>query len=186
MRKYLIDAKQEYSSEEISIIPLRNEDKELIRVWRNEQMYHLRQTKPLTAHEQDEYFENVINKLFEQQRPGQLLFSILLKGLFIGYGGLVHINWRDNYAEISFLVETSILENKKKYENLFSYFLKVMVDMAFRELCLNRLFTETYAFRKFHLGILEKNGFIFEGRHKSKVFIDGRYVDTIFHSKINN
>jgi cytochrome b involved in lipid metabolism len=32
--------------------------------WRNEQMYHLRQSKALTPQEQDYYFENVISKLF--------------------------------------------------------------------------------------------------------------------------
>ncbi|GAK91039.1 putative ribosomal-protein-serine acetyltransferase [Nonlabens ulvanivorans] len=45
--------------------------------WRNEQMYHLRQAEKLTEQSQDSYFKNVVSKLFEQEKPNQLLFSFL-------------------------------------------------------------------------------------------------------------
>jgi hypothetical protein len=34
-----------------------------------------------------------------------LLFSFLKNGECIGYGGLVHINWIDQNAEISFMID---------------------------------------------------------------------------------
>ena len=71
-------------------------------------MYHLRQDKPLTEEDQEAYFLNVVAKLFEQERPNQLLFSFLDGDKCIGYGGLVHINWIDKNAEISFIMNTSL------------------------------------------------------------------------------
>lgn len=44
--------------------------------WRNEQIYHLRQAKPLTKEDQNAYFENVVAKLFEDDHPNQILFSV--------------------------------------------------------------------------------------------------------------
>lgn len=58
---------------EYSILPIRSEDRYLIMQWRNEQIYHLRQNKPLTKEDQDSYFEDVVSKLFEQEKPDQLL-----------------------------------------------------------------------------------------------------------------
>ena len=60
--------------------------------WRNEQIYHLRQAKPLTAEDQKNYFSNVVSKLYDQEKPAQILFSFLKDGKCIGYGGLVGYN----------------------------------------------------------------------------------------------
>ena len=60
-----------------SIVPIRYEDRLDIMKWRNEQIYHLRQNKPLTIEDQEEYFNNVVAKLFEQEEPNQILFSYL-------------------------------------------------------------------------------------------------------------
>ena len=38
------------------LVPIRFEDRTLIRTWRNEQMYHLRQMEPLTEEQQELYF----------------------------------------------------------------------------------------------------------------------------------
>ena len=50
--------------------------------WRNEQMYHLRQSKVLTLKDQN-YFKNVISKLFSKKKPNQLLFSFFKNNNFI-------------------------------------------------------------------------------------------------------
>ena len=95
--------KQVYKSGNYTITPLRFEDRLDIMKWRNEQIYHLRQNKPLTEIDQDNYFKNVIQILFNQNLPDQILFSFLKNDVCIGYGGLVHINWTDKNAEISFI-----------------------------------------------------------------------------------
>src|SRR5690554_4318645 len=83
---------QSYTNGKYSIVPIRYEDRFKIIEWRNEQMYHLRQNSLLTIESQENYFQNVVAKLFDQEKPSQILFSYLKDGECIGYGGLVHIN----------------------------------------------------------------------------------------------
>jgi hypothetical protein len=56
----------------------------------------------------------VVSKLFDQDRPSQLLFSYIYNNKCIGYGGLVHINWEDKNAEVSFLMDTNNIESLEK------------------------------------------------------------------------
>ena len=119
MRIYKVLGKKEFKVGEISIIPLRYEDRFMIMKWRNEQIYHLRQAKPLTEVGQENYFNTVVNNLFHQEQPSQLLFSYMKNNVCIGYGGLVHINWVDKNAEISFIMNTELEKNYfKKHINL--------------------------------------------------------------------
>jgi hypothetical protein len=92
---YKVLHKQQFSVGNFSIVPIRFDDRHVIMKWRNEQLYHLRQQKPLTVEDQDTYFNTVVSKLFDQEQPNQILFSFLENGICIGYGGLVHINWID-------------------------------------------------------------------------------------------
>ena len=115
MSSYKVLNKQVFSSGNYSIVPIRMEDRFDIMKWRNEQIYHLRQDKLLTPENQDYYFQNVVDKLFNEDQPNQILFSFLENGECIGYGGLVHINWIDKNAEISFIMDTR-LENERFVE----------------------------------------------------------------------
>ena len=79
----------------------------------------------------------------------------MYKNEFIGYGGLVNIDYSNRKAEISFLVDKDRTLNCKVYEKDFSYFLNFIIDFAYKNLNLNKLWTETYTFRNFHISILE-------------------------------
>jgi hypothetical protein len=103
MRNYRCLTQQEFAKGELKLVPIRDEDKYSIMKWRNEQIAILRQKSPLTKENQEKYFKEVVEKLFETDQPSQLLFSFLEKGNLIGYGGLVHIDWENKNAEISFL-----------------------------------------------------------------------------------
>ena len=105
MPKYICLQHQEQHFGNYSIVPLRYEDRFHILKWRNEQIYHLRQVRPLTEEDQQRYFDNVVSKLYDNPKPDQILFSYLEKGVCIGYGGLGHINWIDRNGEISFIME---------------------------------------------------------------------------------
>ena len=120
MLKYKCLNKQEFQIEEYKIVPIRFEDRYNIMKWRNEQMYHLRQSKILTIEDQDSYFENEVKKLFAQENPNQILFSFLENEICIGYGGLVHLDWSKKSGEISFLISTELESNFfEKFWHLF-------------------------------------------------------------------
>jgi RimJ/RimL family protein N-acetyltransferase len=150
--------------------------------WRNQQRNVLRQEHIITHKQQREYFEKYVFPEYQKTEPKQILFSILEDDKLIGYGGLVHISWINKRAEISFLMETKRSKKKELYKRDFSNFLKFIKKYAFYEKKLNRVFTETYAFRDFHISILEENGFKLEGEMREHIYIDGKFHNSLLHS----
>lgn len=182
MNKYRVLNKQVYESGDYSIVPIRMKDRYMIMKWRNEQIYHLRQEKPLTKAEQDKYFKNVVSKLFEKDKPEQILFSYLEKGKCIGYGGLVHINWTDKNAEISFIMKTEL--EKDNFEKHWSNFLNLIENVAFEELNSYKVYTYAFDLRPKLYKVLEKKFYYKEAILKNHCFFNDEYKDVIIHSKI--
>jgi RimJ/RimL family protein N-acetyltransferase len=173
--------KQIYTDAEFSLVPIRWEDRCEIMQWRNEQIFHLRQNKKLTIEEQDAYFENVISKLFDQEQPEQILFSMLQGETCIAYGGLVHINWKDKNAEVSFLMDTEL--EKTQFNNLWSLYLSMIEEMAFQYLDLNEIYTYSYEVRPQLYIVLDKAGYTEKERISSAIKINNNPVDAIIHFK---
>ena len=184
MRKYKCLSKQEYIHGMFKIVPIRDEDKTLILEMRNEQIYHLRQAEVLTIELQETYFKNVISSLFSQERPSQILFSLLENKEFIGYGGLVHINWIDKNAEVSFIMKTELEKDRFDY-NWINY-LTLLEKVAFKELRFHKIFTYAFDLRPHLYNVLRASGFHEEARLKEHCYFDGKYLDVVINSKINS
>jgi len=176
-------SKQTYTNDNFSLVPIRSEDRYHIMQWRNEQMYHLRQTEPLTKEKQDWYFENVVANLFDHEKPDQILFSFLQNEQCIGYGGLVHINWIDRNAEISFLMNTEL--ESHYFATNWLVFLSQIEIVSFQELKLHKVYTYAFDIRKQLNHVLEKGGFKKEAVLKEHYLHQGRFVDVLIHSKFN-
>ncbi len=161
-------------------------DIESIRQWRNSQMDVLRQKSVITAAQQRVYFDTHIFPSMRVGHPQNLLMSYFFQGQLIGYGGLVHISWENLRAEVSFLLDPSRVANPDVYARDFAKFLGLIKRLAFSELNLQRLFTETYIFRKLHISILESAGFEKEGVLKRHVLIDQKATDSVVHGCLNN
>jgi RimJ/RimL family protein N-acetyltransferase len=166
-----------------SIVPLRYEDRLDILKWRNEQIYHLRQNKLLTVEDQEKYFNTVVDTLFNQEQPNQILFSYLENGVCIGYGGLVHINWIDKNAEISFIMDTAF--EKDNFHANWTKYLSLIEEVAFENLKFHKIFTYAFDLRPHLYLALQDASFIEETRLKEHCFFDGEYIDVVIHSKIN-
>ncbi len=166
------------------ISPLRYQDRYKIMKWRNEQMYHLRQNELLTKSNQDKYFKEIVLKTFDQDNPDQILFSYLEQDNCIGYGGLVHINWTDKNAEISFIMETK-LEN-----DFFSFhwncFLKMIQRVAFQDLQLHKVFIYAFDVRPHLYDAIKTSGFYKEAVLKEHCLFNEKFIDVVISSKINN
>ncbi|UUV21276.1 GNAT family N-acetyltransferase [Paenimyroides aestuarii] len=183
MNSYKVLNKQSYSIGDYSIVPIRFEDRYDIMKWRNEQIYHLRQSKPLTESDQERYFSNVVSKLFEEETPNQLLFSYLKNGECIGYGGLVHINWLDKNAEISFIMNTEL---EKNFFGLhWQTFLRLIQKIAFEDLSLHKIYTFAFDLRPHLYEVIEKCGFIKEAVLKEHCIFNYEFKDVVIHSIIN-
>lgn len=154
---------------------------EPIRLWRNAQLDVLRQTVPLSADEQARYYETSIWPTMSLAEPTNILLSFSEHDQPIGYGGLVHVAWNDRRAEVSFLLAPEYAAAPSEYTSRFAAFLKLIKMLAFDDLRLHRLWTETFATRGDHIKILEANGFQLEGRLREHVSVGGRRVDSLIH-----
>ncbi|MDA9811366.1 GNAT family N-acetyltransferase [Flavobacteriaceae bacterium] len=181
--KYRCLIQNDFGKESFRIIPIRYSDRFEIMKWRNDQLYHLRQKKILTKKDQNIYFKNSVLDLFNSKEPDQLLFSFLKNGNLIGYGGLVHINWFDKNAEISFVMDTK-LENKF-FEANWLIFLELIESLGFNELMFKKLYVYAFDLRPYLYPILEKRNFINEARLHKHVFINKEFKDVVFYSKFN-
>lgn len=180
MPQYICLQHQEQHFDDYSIVPLRYEDRFSIMKWRNEQIYHLRQARPLTEDDQQRYFDNVVSKLYDNPNPDQILFSYLEKGVCIGYGGLVHINWIDRHAEISFIMDTSL--EAEHFAEHWNNYLQMLFKVAFDDLGLHKMFTYAFDLRPHLYPIFEAAGFVREATLKDHCFYNGEYKDVIIHS----
>ncbi len=86
--EYKFLKKSEFKFKQYKLVPVRLNDIENIRKWRNEQMEVLRQNKKLTKNDQERYFKNVIQPTHRQTNPDLILFSMFLNDLHIAYGGV--------------------------------------------------------------------------------------------------
>jgi RimJ/RimL family protein N-acetyltransferase len=183
MRNYLCLSQSIFQENSFSLVPIREEDLYEIMKMRNEQMYHLRQSKLLTVEDQEHYFKNVVATLFENPQPNQLLFSFFRHEEFIGYGGLVHINWIDRNAEISFIMKTELEQDNFDY--FWINYLSLLDKLAFQELNFHKIYTYAFDLRPHLYTALVKAGFKEDARLKEHCFFEGKFLDVVLHSKYN-
>jgi|TARA_B110000483_G_scaffold222811_1_gene280093 RimJ/RimL family protein N-acetyltransferase len=161
---------------------IRMEDAETIMKWRNEQMSALRQSAPLTPSEQKNYFDNVVKPSLSQKQPDLILLRFTFENSLIGYGGLVHIDWGNQRAEVSFLLETERGKDTFQYGRDCSVFLNLLMRCAFDTLDLNKIYTYSYSHRSFHVNAVEASGFRRDGVLREDTKVDGEWVDAVIAS----
>lgn len=154
---------------------------EAIRRWRNAQTSILRQSDPISAPEQSSYFDSVIWPDKPRKEPANILVSFFEDERVVGYGGLVHINWAHKRAEVSFLLDPSFLAEKDRHDQLAFVLIALIKGLAFQDLGLRRLTTETYETRACVIPILERSGFRAEGVLRRHVVKDGVIYDAFIH-----
>ncbi|THD67724.1 GNAT family N-acetyltransferase [Robertkochia marina] len=184
MESYKVLKKQIFNSGDFEIQPIRFQDRFQIKRWRNAQIFHLRQKHPLSDKDQERYFKEVVNQLYDQDRPSQLLFSCFVKNELIGYGGLVHINWEDRNAEISFIMDPRL--ESSHFINYWVAMLKCLEELAFVSLNFNKIYTYAYDLRPKLYEALKISKYTNEAILKEHVYINGVPKSVLIHSKLNN
>ena len=182
--KYKILKKSTYNEKNLFLRTISLSHMEKIRKWRNEQINILRQQKKIHSSEQTEYYHNIIYPEFNSLKPKNILFAIYNKNKLIGYGGMVYISWDHKRSEISFLLDSKIKENTTNFHNCFISFISLIFKIAFNELQLNKIYTETFENRIKLIKTIEKIGFKNEGILKQQYF-KNQYISSFIHSYIN-
>jgi len=162
------------------LCPLEKEDLLKLKEWRNAQMKVFRQFTPLTDFHQEKWYAHL------KEDKSQVLFALLAddskKLKFIGYCGITNIDFRNKRGEISFLVDPKRASKKAIYNKDFLSVLNMLCRYGFEELNLNKIFTETFEFRKEHIKILRDFGFRKEGELREQYFGNGKYFNSVLHS----
>lgn len=181
--KYYQLQEETFKEQDYQLITIREQDMPLIKEWRNEQMKVLRQDRSLSDEDQRNYYKQIVLPSIQEERPRIMLFTYLFQGTVIGYGGLTNIDWGSRRAEVSYLLRSDRSNEAERIQYIddFTNYLSILKRIAFEQLHLNRLFTETFNIRPLHITILEQNGFILEGKMRQHVSIEGEYVDSIIH-----
>lgn len=169
------------SYEDYSIRTVEVGDIESIRQWRNAQMDVLRQKNEISQEEQLAYYDKNVWPTLACPQPKNILLAYLKNDRLIGYGGLVHIGWEDCRGEVSFLLDPIRTYDQQAYKKDFLVFLSLIKILAFEDLKLQKLYTETFASRTYHIGVLEAGGFNLEGRLRQHVIINGQSIDSLIH-----
>lgn len=162
---------------------IKSEDINHIRIWRNQQIQILRQDRLINLNEQKKYFKNFYYTNCLSKRPLSIIFAIKENENLIGYGGFVNISWKHKRSEISFLVKTSIANNKKLYKKHFKDFFKFIFKVSFEVLKFNKIYTETFISRKSHIKLLKKEGFKEEGLLKYQYIKNKKKINSILHAR---
>ena len=186
MLEYKILKNQNFLYEDYHISPIQKKEIEQIRIWRNEQMDVLRQTDIISFYSQIQYFEKTVWPEYNKLDPDKILVSLYKDNKFIGYGGLVYIDWSKLNAEVSFLIAPDRMSNFNIYANDFHNFLFLIKKLAKEDLGLISLSSETYSFRDKHIRILEKLNFKLKKTNKKTIQKNNNTFDSLFHECLLN
>ena len=103
------------------------------------------------------------------------------ENICIGYGGLVHINWKNMNAEISFIMNTQL--EKKYFNKNWSEFLNLIENAAFNDLKMKNIFVYAFDVRMHLYDVLIENGYLLDKRLKNKYFFNEKKSDVLIYSK---
>lgn len=181
MRNYKCLSVNHFTIGDYSLFPIRDEDKYAIMKWRNEQIDILRQKELLTKDQQEHYFKNVVDGLFEKEQPEQILWSFLYKDELIGYGGLVHIDWQKKEAEVSFINRTERSQFKETFISDWCNYLKLLKNLVNSQLSFKKIFTYAYDIRPLLYEALAQEGFKEAKRIPKAIEIKNTLFDVLIH-----
>jgi len=183
---YTCMPRSELSTSTMKLSAIQPSHIEDVRLWRNAQMDVLRQGHEISEEQQIEYYNTQVWPTMGQHHPRQILLIYKQDAKPIGYGGLTNIAWEHKRAEVSFLLDPSLSANATTYGNLFLTFLDLLKSLAFQDLSLHRLYTETYSFRHNQIKLLEQAGFVKEGVLKDHIIRDGVYFNSVMQGAISD
>jgi hypothetical protein len=162
----------------VGLTAVEREDLEQLRDWRNipEFRKNFREYRELNMAMQERWFETeVINN------PHVLMFSIkkLEDMELIGACGLCYINWVHRHADLSIYIGYKNLYIDKDYA---PDAVRVLLNYAFNELNLNKVWTEIYEFDERKNELYSTFGFHKDAIFREQYFYHGRYWDSFIFS----
>jgi RimJ/RimL family protein N-acetyltransferase len=150
-------------------------DLQELRDWRNSPTIraYTRESRPLNMRNQMVWFESLVRD------ESNIMFVIEKKDdkKVLGCCGLTYINWKEGHGEISIYIG----EQKWQEKGYASDALQILMKYGFTELRLHRIYAIIFAYNKASVTFFEKNGFVFEGKHREARFWKGTHHDELVY-----
>lgn len=157
------------------------EEEDLIKLkdWRNIEDFkkYFREYRDINSNMQMKWFNTkVLND------PSTLMFSIkrISDNELLGACGLCYINWIHRHADLSLYIgynEAYIDEEGYAKESC-----ELLFDYGFKQLGLNKIWTEIYEFDEKKKSLYEMLGFELDGKLRKNYFYDGKWWDSLIIS----
>ncbi|AIW41940.1 GNAT family protein [Paenibacillus sp. FSL M7-0802] len=150
--------------------------------WRNnaELRQYFREYRELNQYNQEKWFETkVVNDI------NTIMFAIedYKVQKLLGACGICYIDWINRNADFSIYIGFQDLYIDKHYALDAA---KMLINYAFSELNLHRLWCEIYEFDFKKKEMLERVGFQLDGRHRQTHWSHGKWSDSLFYSLLSS
>ena len=161
-------------SADVALRALTNSDLPRLLEWINdrEQVLFNAPYRPVGEKQHQDWFDAI------QQRADTVIFGISLlkpQQRLIGTCQLHSINHVHRSAEL----QIRLGDVKERNKGLGTQAARLLLDFAFKDLNLHRVFLHVFSTNAAAIKVYEKIGFVNEGVLRQAAYIDGRYVDVI-------
>ncbi len=160
---------------ELNVIDMKYLDR-IMDAWNNPELkQYLMGAIPQSRYEEESWI-----KFAEQEMKARRSFVFAIErldtGKFIGTVGVHDINWVSRSATVGI----AIYSQEDREQGFGTEAMQLAIEFAWNDLNLRRLELSVHSFNERAQRIYEKLGFKIWGTAHQKMFIRGRYVDTIF------
>lgn len=150
--------------------------------WRNRPEFrrYFREHRELNGEQQAMWFEKVVNG-----DPSTRMFSIvdLATGKLLGACGLCYIDWVNRSADFSIYIG----DEGRYIDNVYAPdAARILLDYAFLELGLHRVWSEIYDFDESKKALFQDLKFVLDGRHRQTHWAEGKWHDSLFFGLLSD
>ena len=167
----------------IKLVRVEKGDLRQLMEWRNNPEFrkHFREYRELNMSNQKKWYEEKVLR-----DPATLMFSIrrLKDNKLLGCCGLVYISWIYKHADMSLYIGW-----KDLYIDKYGYAeeaCRLLLDYGFKELGLNKIWTEIYIFDKRKKKLYDKFGFYIDGTLRQHYLYNGKFWDSYILSILSS
>jgi RimJ/RimL family protein N-acetyltransferase len=169
--------------EKISLYSVESGDLQQLMDWRNNPDFrkYFREFRELNMAQQIKWFEEKVIK-----DNTTLMFSVRRNSdnELLGCCGFVYINWVHRHADLSLYIgwKDVYIDN----EGYAVESCRLLLDHGFKELCLNKVWTEIYEFDEKKKALFEKFRFHQDGLLRQNYWHEGKWWDSRIISLLSN
>jgi RimJ/RimL family protein N-acetyltransferase len=145
---------------------------EKMRIHRNKLKQFFRQEQDISFQDQLDWFI-AYKKQFKKKNPDTVLFSIIEDKNLIGCCGFTSIDYKNKKAEVSFYLFDSYIDNRIEKA------LDILIDSAFKNLGLVRVYTDVFMFDNKKMEFLKSYGFRIEGILKDNYYKNNQFISSV-------